>query len=135
MPTITGNCLCGEVQFELEEDFHFFNLCHCKQCQRATGSAHAANLFTDTNNIQWTKGEELVRRYDVPGRAISNAFCANCGSGLPYISNSGGALIVQAGTLNEPLHRVTETRNIFWTERAGWYDRSLAADHHDSFPE
>jgi hypothetical protein len=135
MPKITGNCLCGEIGFELEDDFHLFNLCHCKQCQRATGSAHASNLFTAPGNIRWTKGEDHVRRYDVPDREISNAFCTNCGSGLPYISKSGKSLIVQAGLLNDPLSKTTTMRNIFWTERAEWYDKALVAEHHDTFPD
>lgn len=135
MPKISGNCLCGAIEFELEDDFHFFNLCHCKQCQRATGSAHASNLFTDPGNIRWIKGGDRVRRYDVPGRTISNAFCADCGSGLPYVSKSGKSLIVQAGSLNAPFSKATTMRNIFWTERAEWYDKALAAEHNDTFPD
>lgn len=135
MSKVTGSCLCGEVRFELENDFHYLNLCHCKQCQRATGSAHASNLFTNPDNIRWTKGEDRVRRYDVPGRAISNAFCVNCGSGLPYLSKNSNTLIVQAGALNEPLNKDTTMRNIFWTERADWYDQALAAEHIDTFPD
>ena len=135
VPRITGNCLCGQIEFELEDDFQFFNLCHCKQCQRATGSAHASNLFTAPGNIKWTKGEDRVRRYDVPDRVISNAFCANCGSGLPYVSRSGKFLVVQAGLLNDPTNNPTPMRNIFWAERADWYDEALTAEHHDSFPD
>jgi hypothetical protein len=134
MAKITGNCLCGEVAFELEDDFHSFDLCHCKQCQRATGSAHASNLFTDGDNIRWTKGEDRVRRYDVPGRTISNAFCATCGSGLPYASKSGATLVVQAGSLNDKVSSPVTIQNIFWTERADWYDKALIAEHHEEFP-
>ena len=135
MAKITGNCLCGEVEFELDGDFQYLNLCHCKQCQRATGSAHASNLFTDPGNIRWTKGEDSVRRYDVPDRVISNAFCATCGSGLPYISKSGNSLVVQAGALNDPISKTTPMRNIYCSERADWYDECLAAEHYDTFPE
>lgn len=133
MAKITGSCLCGEVEFELEDDFDYLNLCHCKQCQRATGSAHASNLFTDPDNIRWTRGENRVRRYDVPGRVISNAFCESCGSGLPYLSGSGKSLVVQAGALNDPVSESTPMRSIFWSERAEWYDQSLLAEHHDLF--
>ena len=135
MAKITGNCLCGEVEFELDGDFQYLNLCHCKQCQRATGSAHASNLFTDPGNIRWTKGEDSVRRYDVPDRVISNAFCATCGSGLPYISKSGNSLVVQAGALNDPISKTTPMRNIYCSERAVWDDECLAAEHYDTFQE
>ena len=116
------------VSFEMEDDFQKFHLCHCKQCQRATGSAHASNLFTGTDNIRWTKGKDLVKRYDVPGRCISNAFCVKCGSGLPYVSKSGKSLVVPAGTL-ESNPTVLPSDNIFWAERAKWYDAALNAKH------
>lgn len=133
MSKVSGTCLCGEIEFELDDDFEFLNLCHCKQCQRATGSAHASNLFTRLDNIKWIKGKQFVRQYDMPGRKISNAFCSKCGAGLPYISGSGKWLIVQAGLLNQPI-APTPIRNIFWVERADWYDAAVAAEHHDAFP-
>jgi hypothetical protein len=135
MNTITGNCLCGVVGFEVEDRFQQLNLCHCKQCQRATGSAHASNLFTDPGNIRWTKGKDHVKRFDVPERSISNAFCTECGSGLPYVSKSGQSLIVPAGTLNEASVGYPKVRNIFWSERTDWYDAATASEHHDGFPE
>ncbi len=134
MPKISGSCLCGVVRFELDDDFHQLNFCHCKQCQRATGSAHASNLFTGKDNLTWLSGKDKVKKYDVPGRAISNAFCTECGSGLPYQSGTGTALIVPAGTLNDEVKSAPVINNIFWTERADWYDAGIAADHHDAFP-
>jgi len=135
MPKITAGCLCGAVRFELNDDFHQFNLCHCKQCQRATGSAHASNLFTGPDNIRWTKGADKVKRFDLPGRAISNAFCVECGSGMPYLSKSGGALVVPAGLLDSAFASSPATGNIFWAERADWYDGALTADHHAAFSD
>ena len=135
MNNIAGNCLCGAVGFEVNDDFQQLNICHCKQCQRATGSAHASNLFTDPSNIRWVRGTDYVRRFDVPGRSISNAFCIKCGSGLPYASRTGKSLIVPAGTLNDVLVGHPRVRNIFWSERADWYEAATAAEHHDGFPE
>ena len=135
MKTITGSCLCGAVCFEVDDNFQQLNLCHCVQCQRATGSAHASNLFTDPGNIRWTEGKEYVKRFDVPGRDISNAFCTECGSGLPYVSKTGKSLIVQAGVLNEAFASNPTVRNIFWSERADWYDATIDAEHVATFPE
>jgi hypothetical protein len=130
---ITGKCLCGAVQFELEDDFTRLNFCHCEQCQRATGSAHASNFFTAPDNIKWTKGQEYVKRFDVPGRSISKAFCTRCGSGMPYVSGTGKALIVPAGALDRAPEDIRKIRNIFWTERADWYEEAVAAECRDTF--
>ena len=133
MARISGSCLCGEVRYELEDDFGQFHWCYCRQCQKASGSAHASNLFTDPKNINWIKGLELVLRYDVPNRSISNAFCTRCGSGMPYLSKSGKALIVPAGALDAK-PSINPGGNIFWAERAEWYDAGLLAEHYDEFP-
>lgn len=134
MSGITGRCLCDSVRFEMEDDFQQFHLCHCKQCQRATGSAHASNVFTNPENIRWIAGSDLVRRFDVADRSISNAFCSKCGSGLPYVSKSGDTLVVPAGTLDTN-PSISPNDNIFWAERASWYDDAVSAEHFDGFPE
>lgn len=132
--TISGSCLCSSIEFECKNHFQQFHLCHCSQCQKASGSAHASNLFTDVDNIVWKKGKSLVSRYDVPGRTITSAFCRKCGSPVPYISGSGKALVVPAGSLDvKP--EITPHSHIFWEERACWYDDSQEAEKVDRFPD
>lgn len=124
---IKGSCLCTKVTFECKDDFQNFQLCFCKQCQKTSGSAHAANLFTDISNIKWLTGQDLVKRFDVPGRAISKAFCSECGCSLPYISGTGKALVVPAGCLDRsPSTKVQ--RQIFYSERAGWYQEGIKTE-------
>jgi len=36
---IRGGCLCGAVQYAVEDSFAYALNCHCSQCRRATGSA------------------------------------------------------------------------------------------------
>ena len=133
--TYQGGCLCGKVQYEVSEPFDSFHICHCTQCQRSTGSAHASNIFTDKNNIRWLSGEDLVKRFDPtePG-IISKAFCTHCGSLTPYISPKSGKLIIPAGGLaNDPGIRPQD--NIFWKDRASWYDAISQVKKFDGFPE
>ncbi len=134
MSTISGSCLCGKVSFESEDDFKKFHLCHCIQCQKATGSAHASNLFTAPKNITWISGLDSVKRFDVPGRAISSAFCNNCGSNVPYISRTGKALVVPAGSLNGSPN-IEPDSHIFCSEKATWYDKAINAKTFDKFPK
>jgi len=134
MSKITGSCLCGLVTFESINDFDQFHLCHCIQCQKTTGSAHASNLFTEPNNITWLSGFELIKRYDVPDRAISKAFCTECGCGVPYLSGSGTSLVVPAGCLNDNPN-IDPQDNIFCSEKAQWYGKAVSAKEFDNFPE
>ncbi len=134
MKNITGSCLCKKITFELEDDFKTFHWCHCRECQKVSGSAHASNLFTKTSNIKWLTGESNIKRYDIEDQVFSNAFCNHCGSTVPYISKSGKALIVPAGCLDQA-PSLKPQDNIFWNERAQWYDAGLSAAHFDGFPE
>ncbi len=134
MERVKGSCLCGSVTFDIKNEFELFQLCHCVQCQKTTGSAHASNLFTDAKNISWKSGKELVVRFDVEGRRISNAFCSRCGSRVPFVSLSGKILAVPAGVLDDS-PSISPQANIFWPERAHWYDAAVEATRFDAFME
>ncbi|WP_417594068.1 GFA family protein [Oceanospirillum sp.] len=130
---MSGSCCCGDVEFTLKDDFRNFFFCHCEQCRKLTGTAHASNLFTAPDNITWIKGENKIRRYDHPERSFSKAFCENCASGLPYISQSGKSLIVPAGSLNgEP--SITPDAQIFCSEQPEWYKNGLQVTKVPHFP-
>ena len=131
---IHGGCLCGRVKYQVTGPFDMFYLCHCSQCRRSTGTAHAANIFTSEDRLEWLAGEDLVKRY-IPDQegVISKAFCTHCGSLVPYTSLKSGRLIIPAGSLNEP-PGIEPNNNIFWRDRADWYDDGVAAEHVEQFP-
>ena len=134
MSKTLGSCLCGKVTFECENDFQQFHLCHCIQCQKTTGSAHASNLFTKPDNIKWLSGFDLVKRFDLPNRQISKSFCTQCGCGVPFTTHSGKALIVPAGCL-DTIPAIDPQDNIFCDEKAPWYDKALSAKKYAKFPK
>jgi len=129
---ISGNCLCGEVSFSCSNTFKAFHLCHCKQCQKTSGSAYAANLFTEPDNITWTSGKQFIKRYDMPNRSISKAFCTECGCGLPYLSGTGAALIVPAGCL-DGVPNIDPQDNIFCAEKVTWFEQTITAPEFKGF--
>ena len=132
MATLTGSCLCETVTFEVEDDFEHFQLCHCLQCQKSTGTAHASNLFTTPAHLRWLSGESAIERFDVEGRSISNTFCRHCGSRVPWQSLSGEVMVIPAGCL-DGAPSIRPKGHIFWPERAAWYDDVAALETHDTF--
>ena len=60
--TLKGACLCGSVEYELQ-DPKSMGICHCTRCQRWTGSSLAA-VVVDRDNFRITKGDDVVRRYE-----------------------------------------------------------------------
>ncbi|MGH1539419.1 MAG: GFA family protein [Arenicella sp.] len=131
---LTGGCLCGDVTFEVKPEFKAFYLCHCKQCQQLTGSAFAANLFTEPDNIVWLKGQDKVTAYVHPTREFTQSFCSSCGSAVPAINKSGKSLIVPSGSLLQD-HEAVPDANIFSTEKVCWFNDGASAKEFKAFPE
>lgn len=132
--TLKGECLCGAVKFQVEDDFKAFYQCHCRQCQQLTGSAFASNLFTRPDNIRWLKGANRITSFVHPTRDFSKSFCAYCGSALPFVTKSGGSLIVPAGCLSDP-PTIKPQANIFTSEEAHWLKEGAQAIGFSDFPD
>lgn len=114
-----GSCLCDQVQFEVRGDFENFILCHCKYCQKDTGSAHGANLFSTRAELKWITGEDWVTSFNLSGTEHSKSFCRNCGAALPNIQMEGKLLVVPAGSLDEDL-TLKPMAHIFMKSKANW---------------
>jgi hypothetical protein len=78
--------------------------CHCRDCQRETGSAYAAVLAVLRATFRVTEGKP--KYFDLTadsGRKTTRAFCADCGSplfGLPGISPD--MVTIRVGSLDDP---------------------------------
>ncbi len=119
--TIQGSCLCGAVTFTVRTPFVFFHYCHCGRCRKRSGSAHSANILVKAAQFTWTRGEDQVRRYELPtAEYFCTGFCNVCGSALPWRTRNGKGVLVPAGALDDD-PGTQPTRNIFWNSRAPWY--------------
>ena len=49
---IEGRCTCGEVQYRLASGPLFVHCCHCRWCQRETGSAFALNAMIEMDRLE-----------------------------------------------------------------------------------
>lgn len=120
---IAGSCLCGSVKFEITPPFTAFRYCHCSRCQKASGSAHAANAFVPGAQFKWTVGEALIKRYDhAPSQRFAVSFCTQCGSRVPHQVKGRDDYLVPAGLLDQaPANMPRPENGIFWGSRAAWY--------------
>ncbi len=116
---LSGSCLCGEVNFKFEGRLEKFFLCHCKHCQKDTGSAFAANVFSTHGSLTWIKGRERIKIYHLLGSRHVKSFCSNCGSALPYVDKQNGLTLIPAGSLEGELN-LSPTAHIFSASRANW---------------
>lgn len=131
---VRGQCLCGQVAAEVSVPFNRFFQCYCNRCRKKSGGAFAALLFTSADSLKWLKGEELVKRFDLPeAEVFSTAFCSNCGSPVPFLSRRPGVLSVPAGFLDDdPMIR--PEANIFTEETVCWFEEGQQAPRFDQYP-
>jgi hypothetical protein len=99
----TGGCACGAIRYECSAAAAFAGNCHCRDCQRATGSAFAPLVFVPKSAVTIT-GD--VKYYDVKGdsgQIVSRGFCPACGARLflnPAMMSDVG---IMAGALDDPI--------------------------------
>ena len=127
----TGSCLCGSIKFEILGEFESFFLCHCKHCQKDTGSAFAANLFSTKAKLNWISGKEKIKTYNLPGTRHAKSFCMECSSALP---NEAGFLQVPAGSLDTAVD-LKANAHIFYASRANWEDDLTNIHRFENFPQ
>ena len=96
---LTGGCLCGGVRFEVSEPPPLALYCHCRRCQRRTGTAASANARIDPASFRLLAGEELVRAYQ-PDDGWTKSFCSACGSALFARSPDGEEMSVRMGAFD-----------------------------------
>ena len=95
-----GECLCGTVKFEVEEEIRNLYQCHCSLCRKATGAAANAATFVQVSAFRWVSGESEIRSYKKPSGFRSD-FCLVCGSPVPNSLSGSGMVWIPAGLLNE----------------------------------
>ena len=132
--TTKGSCLCGSVTYVVKGNLGIFQYCHCSRCRKFTGGAFAASLLVAPEDFEWLSGEELVGRYEVEGaRHYATQFCRQCGSSLPWLAQSGQAVIVPAGTLDDD-PGIRPSQNLYTAFGANWYEQPAGLPAYKEMP-
>lgn len=130
---MNGSCLCNRIVFEIDGDFESFYLCYCQYCQKDTGSAHAANLFSTHAKINWVKGYEFVKTFNLPSTRHIKSFCTECGSALPSEQKESNLIVVPAGSLDCEI-ALRPNASIFTASKANWCENFENLQSFESFP-
>lgn len=128
-----GSCLCKQITFEVIGSFDSFYLCHCKYCQKDTGSAHAANLFSSNAKLSWLSGKEKISNYKLPNTKHTKSFCQICSSALPNLQMNDKLLVVPASSLDTRLN-IEPNAHLFYSSKAEWDNNLEKIKKFDSFP-
>jgi hypothetical protein len=117
-----GGCTCRQVRYRMLSKPLFVHCCHCRWCQRETGSAFVLNAMIEADRVQLLDGDVTV--VDTPsnsgkGQRISR--CPKCA--IAVWSNYAGAgdavRFVRVGTLDEP-SRLPPNIHIYTASKQPW---------------
>ncbi len=115
-----GGCLCGSVRYRTIGAPLMATICHCKFCQRRTGSAFSEPVFFRTDQIEFS-GLPLTtyeHRSDESGRWLCMEFCPRCGTTLSWLAERRpGTRGINCGTFDDP-DWVHSVRKHIWTRSA-----------------
>ncbi|HJN51946.1 MAG: GFA family protein [Pseudomonadales bacterium] len=101
---ITGQCLCGDIKYEIGSAPAMTGVCHCKNCQRQAGSAFSTLAGVPKSDFSLTSGElKLYRDSDTDsGNTVERYFCENCGSPIySAIPGQPDTLFLKTGTMDD----------------------------------
>jgi len=116
-----GGCACGAIRYRYSGDVMFALNCHCRDCQRESGSGFVPVLGVRAGGFEVTQGSP--RLYAVradSGNMTQRAFCCECGSPLYGVPDGHPDLItIRAGSLDDA-SVFRPQRDIFTSSAQPW---------------
>jgi len=102
---LDGGCTCRAVRYRLLAAPLFVHCCHCRWCQRETGTAFALNALIETSHVQILSGApQLIDTPSASGAGQRIARCPRCRVAVwsHYAGAGIKATFVRVGTLDDP---------------------------------
>ena len=79
-----GQCLCGDVSFEIDVPARWAWHDHSASSRRAHGAAYATYVGSWRKRFRVTGGDEHIARYEDEKAKAARSFCKRCGTPLTY---------------------------------------------------
>ena len=120
---IEGGCTCRAVRYAMASAPLFVHCCHCRWCQRETGSAFVINALIEADRLSVTAGApQLVDTPSASRKGQRIARCPHCHVGLWSHYAGGGTAVafVRVGTLDDP-DRLPPDIHIFTSTKQPWF--------------
>jgi len=121
--TFEGGCACGALRYRLASPPMFVHCCHCRDCQRQTGSAFVLNALIEADRVVLLAGttEEIILPTD-SGRNQKVYRCTSCKIAVWSVYGGVDKLrFVRVGTLDDPT-ALTPDVHIYTRSRLPWIE-------------
>ena len=128
---LTGTCVCGNVEYQVADEFRYALICHCSQCRRATGAANKPFAGIEREKLVLIRGGDRVFRYG--GDDTHDVRCRTCGSLLYSVVRDGHYVHVALGSLGSA-PTTLPTAHIFVGSKASWESITDSLPQHRELP-
>ncbi|GIU50888.1 aldehyde-activating protein [Shewanella sairae] len=81
LPLLNGSCLCGAIQYQVNAVPFDADLCHCRQCQKSTGSVVGAWMDFKREQVNWLN--QQPKEY-ASSEHVRRGFCQHCGTQISF---------------------------------------------------
>ena len=121
--SLEGGCSCGAIRYKLTNSPLIVHACHCRDCQRVTGSGFVINIWIEKRFVERTGA--IPKSFTLKGGTGQDHeafFCDKCGTYVwsrYQVAPGGDALFVRAGTLDNP-GAVKPDVHIFTRSKLPW---------------
>jgi hypothetical protein len=120
MSQLTGGCLCGAVRFTTTAEPQMTFVCHCRDCQKFSGSAFGALVVFPREEVTITGTMKSFTSLGGSGKPIVRHFCPECGSSIAEEAGAApGRMVLNVGTFDEP-KSVAPAREVFCDDALPW---------------
>lgn len=115
-----GSCLCGTVEYEIDQLDMPIAHCHCRTCRKAHAAAFASTAGVRREHFRWLKGEEQLTAFESsPGKF--RHFCSVCGAHLMAERPAQPHVILRVATLDDdpgsvPAMRIWRSHDVVWLQ-------------------
>lgn len=118
-----GSCLCGAIEYEVDQLDTAIQHCSCKTCRKAHAAAFNTGAGVLRSHFRWVKGESTLSSFESsPGK--KRYFCSNCGSQLVAEKDGNPRLVLRVATLDEdpavqPEFQIWKSHEVPWLRYGG----------------
>ncbi|MCZ4091427.1 GFA family protein [Sinorhizobium psoraleae] len=131
MSGMKGGCLCGAVRYEAKGSPIYSGFCHCRDCQRATGTGHCCYMIFSCADVDVTGELRAYEKLAENGNVTIRHFCPTCGSQI--FSSGADRWTVYAGTLDD-MSLFEPTNAVFTRSRPHWDRLAVGLEEYETLP-
>jgi hypothetical protein len=119
-PFATGRCLCGAVAVTIKAEPIGGGQCHCKDCQRASGTGHMSLAFFRRDDVTVTGATRSFSVKAESGNINTRHFCPQCGGRILGENSARPGLVGLPVGIVDDNAWFKPQRVVYVKDRPGW---------------